>query len=140
MTSTLPACPECGARLKPNDRQCWLCNAVVPDAETSSPARPASGQNPFGDKAGERQIRYKTNHWAMLGHLLAILAILPATGVAFMTTCTVLLVSDPQVARGQAQGRSLAYLVLCDISAVIVFAGFTMLIASLSKKTVYRVE
>lgn len=123
MTSTLHACPECGARLKPNDGHCWLCNA-----------------NPFGDQPGERQVRYKTNHWAMLGHLLAILAILPATAVAFMTTCTVLLVSDSEVARGQAQGRSIAYLVLCGISAVIVFAGFTMLIASLQKKTVYRVE
>ncbi len=123
MTSILQACPECGARLKPNDTKCWLCNA-----------------NPFGDKTGERQVRYKTNHWAMLGHLLAILAILPATGIAFMTTCTVLLVADPQVARGEAEGRSIAYLVLCGISAVVVFAGFSLLIASLAKKTVYRVE
>jgi len=140
MTSTLQSCPECGARLKPNDTQCWLCNAVVPEGETPSRARPASVSNPFGDKAGELQFRYKTNHWAMLGHLFAILAILPATGIAFMTTCTVLLVSDPQVARGEAEGRSIAYLVLCGISAVIVFAGFSMLIASLGKKTVYRVE
>ncbi|MFN0020265.1 MAG: hypothetical protein ACKVP0_18545 [Pirellulaceae bacterium] len=123
MTSTLHACPDCGARLKPSDKQCWLCNA-----------------NPFGDKSGERHVRYKTNQWAMLGHLLAILAILPATGVAFMTTCTVLLVADPQVARGEAEGRSIAYLVLCGISAVVVFAGFSMLIASLRQKTVYRVE
>ena len=123
MTSTLHACPECGARLKPSDTQCWLCNA-----------------NPFGDKSREPQHRYKTNHWAMLGHLLAILAILPASAVAFMTTCTVLLVSDSQVARGQAEGRTIAYLVLCGISAAVVFAGFLMLIASLRQKTVYRVE
>jgi hypothetical protein len=71
--------------------------------------------------------------------LLAILAILPATGVAFATTCTGLLVANPEILRGSETPGVVFWLTCCG-SAVVVFAVFGMLIVSLRKKTIRRVE
>jgi hypothetical protein len=40
-----PACPECGAEIKPQDRQCWLCHRLlVIDAEVVESGSPFAEQ------------------------------------------------------------------------------------------------
>lgn len=110
-------------------------------AATHAPeGSPATVPNPFAEDAGEPRYIYKTNNLAMLGHLLALLAILPATGIAFMTTCTVVLSVDGNLGLRNTPVRGIIYLITCFASALVVFGGFYMLIVSLRKKTVYRVE
>ena len=102
---------------------------------------PTNVPNPFADDAGEPRYIYKTNERALLGHLFAILAILPASGIAFLVTCSVAAES------GLSRGRSLVgeepnavALIMALAAALVVFGGFCMLIVSLRKKTVCRVE
>jgi|GEM_PF-5186904 hypothetical protein len=109
-------------------------------ARQGPPGQGAAAPNPFAEEtAPAPSFYYTTNHWGALGHLLAILAILPATGVAFATTCTGLLVANPEILRGSETPGVVFWLTCCG-SAVVVFAVFGMLIVSLRKKTIRRVE
>lgn len=137
-------CPECGIVIRPGDKQCWLCfqklhSPPLPARTDRGPV--AAAPNPFADdSATAPKYYYTTNTRVALAHLLAILAILPATAVAFFTTCTVFLLSDDQAARGNAPERTMGYIVVCCISSVVVFVLFCMLIVSLGQKTIRRVE
>ena len=152
-------CPDCDVRVNARDQQCWLCSRTLPpvppppvrkDIQSTAAAPMAARQGPAGQSAAAPNpfaeetapapsFYYTTNHWGALGHLLAILAILPATGVAFATTCTGLLVANPEILRGSETPGVVFWLTCCG-SAVVVFAVFGMLIASLRKKTIRRVE
>lgn len=111
--------------------------AVAPAVQGSRFASP----NRFAEQPDRQPpYNYTSNTRAVLGKLLAILAIGPATAAAFLTTCAVFLVSDDEVARGNAQERAMGYIVVALIPALVVFALFCMLIVSLNKKTMRRVE
>jgi hypothetical protein len=100
----------------------------------------AAAPNPFAEEtAPAPRYYFTTNTWGALGHLLAILAIIPATGVAFATTCTGLLVANPEILRGSETPGGIFWLTCCG-SAVVVFGIFCMLIVTLRKKMVRRVE
>ena len=152
-------CPDCDVRVNARAQHCWLCSRTLPPvllppvrkniqttaaapvaARQGPPGQGAAAPNPFAEEtAPASSFYYTTNDWGALGHLLAILAILPATGIAFATTCTGLLVSNPEMLRG-SESPGVVFWLTCFGSAVVVFAIFVMLIVSLRKKTVRRVE
>lgn len=77
----------------------------------------------------------------MLGQVLAILAIAPATGIAFLFTCSAVAESGQNHGRGLFGASPNGVAILTGlVGAGVVFVCFYMLIVSLGKKTVSRIE
>ena len=127
-------CPECGAPVKTGDKQCWMCfrllewegGAVKATAITSA----------FADRpASQPQAYYRSNPWAIVGIVIAALAMVPAACIAFFVTCLAMFVG----AEGQGEAAGYAILPVSAGAALVVVVGFCVLIGALSGKVTRKV-
>jgi hypothetical protein len=117
-------CPECGAPVKSGDKQCWMCYRLLEWEGTAVNAAPAG---PFAERPVQLpRTYYRTNPWAIVGLVLAALAMVPAACIAFFVTCLVSLSANPQGDEG--------ILVVSAGAAFIVFVGFCVLIGMLGAR------
>ena len=87
-------CPECGAPVKSGDKQCWTCYRLL---DWEGAAVKVSPTSPFGERPVQQpRTYYRTNPWAIVGLVLAALAMVPAACIAFFVTCLVSLSANPQ--------------------------------------------
>lgn len=115
--------------------------AASPAAKQAPQTSAANVPNPFAEEAVEPQYFYRNNARAVLGQLFAILAILPATGIAFLFMCSAVAESGQNHGRGLFGASPNGVAMLTGlVGASVVFVCFFMLIVSLGKKTVYRIE
>lgn len=117
-------CPECGAPVKSPDKQCWMCYRLL---EWNGTAVKVTPTTPFAERPpNQPRIYYRTNPWAVVGMVLAAVAMLPAVGIAFFVTCLVSLSANPRGDEG--------ILVVSAGAAFIVFVGFCVLIGMLGTR------
>jgi hypothetical protein len=121
-------CPECGALVRAQDKQCWLCMRLL---QWEGNAVKLVGGNRFADAplaAQAGRYYYKTNIAAVLGVIFAALAMLPAAMIACVITC------------GVTMGTSEAAAMLVGpISGLVVLIGFLVLIGTLSTRVTKKV-
>ena len=79
-TNTLVHCPECGAYVKTSHRQCWMCHAML-----HFPHDGESSQHQSGDSSSRHRVPTEET---LLGFLIAIFAVIPASTIAFFVICT----------------------------------------------------
>jgi hypothetical protein len=121
-------CPECGAPVKSGDKQCWMCFRLL---EWESGAVKISAASQFADRpASQPRVYYRTNPWAVVGVVLAALAMVPAACIAFCVTCTAMFIA----AEGGGQAGGVAILPVSIGAAFVVVFVFGVLIASLGKR------
>jgi hypothetical protein len=117
-------CPECGAPVKSGVKQCWMCFRLL---EWEGSGVKVTPQSPFAERAAPLpRTYYQTNPWAIVGLVLAALAMIPAACIAFFVTCLVSLSANPQGDEG--------ILVVSGGAAFIVFVGFCVLIGMLGTR------
>lgn len=130
-TATLPHCPECGAPVKSGVKQCWMCYRLLGWEGAAVQAVPAS---PFSEQAPPQpRVYYRINPWAIVGLVLAAVAMVPAACIAFFVTCIVSLSANPQ-------GNEGLLLATSGGAAFIVFVGFCILIGTLGMRTTRAVR
>jgi hypothetical protein len=117
-------CPECGAPVKTGDRQCWMCYREV---EWDGGTIKAAVSGPFAGRPARPRIHYQTNPWAIVGIVLAALAMVPAACIAFFVTCLVTLSATPRQADNWA-------LLTSSGAGFIVLVGFCVLIGMLGTR------
>lgn len=118
-------CPECGAPVKAGDKQCWMCYRQL---EWEGAAVKSSPTSPFGERAAPQpRVYYRTNPWAIVGIVLAAVAMIPAACIAFFVTCVASMSSNPQGNEGMLLATS-------GGAAFVVFVGFCVLIGMLGTR------
>ena len=127
--ATLPThCPECGAPVKDGDKQCWMCYRLL---EWEAGAAKAAAASPFGERPSPQpRVYYQSNPWAIVGLVLAALAMIPAACIAFFVTCLATLIA----AEGQGQAAGAAILPVSAGAGLVVIVGFCVLIGMLGKR------
>ncbi|MFN0020267.1 MAG: hypothetical protein ACKVP0_18555 [Pirellulaceae bacterium] len=121
-------CPECGAPVKSPDKQCWMCYRPLQWDGAAVKVTPAS---PFAERPpNQPRIYYRTNPWAIVGLVLAALAMVPAIFITFCVTCVAAFSS----AQGQGQAAGAAILPISIGAAFVVFVGFCILIGMLGNR------
>lgn len=124
-------CPECGAPVKSGVKQCWMCYRLLEWEGAAVKAVPAG---PFSEQpAPQPRVYYRTNPWAIVGLVLAAVAMVPAACIAFFVTCIVSLSANPQ-------GNEGLLLATSGGAAFIVFVGFSVLIGMLGTRVNRKVQ
>ena len=128
--ATIAHCPECGAPVKSGDKQCWMCFRLL---EWAGGAAKVSAAGQFAERPVPLpRTYYRSNPWAIVGIVLAALAMIPATCIAFFVTCLVTLSANPQ-------GENWILPTSAGASLV-VFVGFCVLIGMLGTRVTREVK
>jgi hypothetical protein len=123
-------CPECGAPVKTGDKQCWMCYRLL--EWDGGAVKAATAATAFADRpASQPRVYYRTNPWAIVGLVLAAVAMVPAACIAFFVTCLAMFVG----AEGQGEAAGIAILPVSAGAAFVVIVGFCVLIGMLAKRT-----
>lgn len=130
---TIAHCPECGAPIKTGDRQCWMCYREI---EWDGGAIKATASGRFADRPIRPRIHYQTNPWAIVGIVLAALAMVPAVCIAFFVTCLAAFAGS----QGQGDAAGFAILPVSFGAAIVVIVGFCVLIGMLGKQVTRPVK
>jgi hypothetical protein len=132
-TATITHCPECGAPVKSGVKQCWMCFRLL---EWEGNAVKTSPQSQFSERpAPLPRTYYRSNPWAIVGLVLAAVAMVPAACIAFFVTCLVSFTANPKGPESEQ------WILLTSAGAAfIVFVGFAVLIGILGKRTVREVR
>ncbi len=123
-------CPECGAPAKTGDKQCWMCYRLL---EWSGGAVQVSAASPFAERPMQPpRTYYKANPWAIVGIVLAALAMVPAACIAFFVTCLVTISANPRAGD--------EVLPVSAGAGFIVLVGFCVLIGMLGTRVSRKVQ
>ena len=127
---TLTHCPECSAPVKTGDKQCWMCFRLLQWDRGAVQAVTAAN---FAERPSlHPRTYYRTNPWAIVGIVLAALAMIPAACIAFFVTCF----AGFMATEGRG-GTGDPYYVIIPVSwgaALVVIVGFCVLIGMLGKR------
>ncbi len=132
--ATIAHCPECGAPVKSGDKQCWMCFRLL---EWEGTAAKTSVGSPFAERSIQMpRTYYRSNPWAIVGIVLAAIAIVPAALIAFCVTCTAMFIA----AEGKGQAAGAAILPVSAGAGLVVFVGFCVLIGMLGTRVTREVK